>query len=123
MIFIYIFFFIGQCFLIGKEVDHRLKIHFKVNSTIDRLLYRILLGQCLIIFIFGVIGFFSNEIQQFSYWLFWVGFGVFFIWPTRGRIIRETMAGEFKEFKFLDSFEKTLFFMILVMLFVSLPKV
>ena len=32
---LYILFMVGQWFLLGKEVDHRLKIYFKVNSSLD----------------------------------------------------------------------------------------
>jgi hypothetical protein len=41
----YIMFMGGQWYLLGKEIDHRLKIYFRANSSIDRVLYRLIIGQ------------------------------------------------------------------------------
>ncbi|MBF0361028.1 MAG: hypothetical protein HQK49_08450 [Oligoflexia bacterium] len=123
MIAIYILFICGQWFLLGKEIDHRFKIYFKVNSSIDRLVYRMILGMIVMIIYFGMIGKLPAELLKHFYWGTWVVLGLFYSWPTRGKIIEETMARQFIEFKFLDLFEKLLIFLLGLFVISSLPKI
>jgi hypothetical protein len=47
--------------------------------------------------------------------------GLFYSWPTRGKIIQESVSSNFGEFRFLDNFEKTLVALVLLMFIFSLP--
>ena len=38
---IYCLYLMGMFYLIGREVDHRLKIYFRTNSSIDRMFYQL----------------------------------------------------------------------------------
>lgn len=123
MMLFYLFFLVGQWFLIGKEIDHRLKIFFKVNSNMDRVLYRTISGLIFFIFYANIISLLPHKWIYNFYWITWVLIGIFFSWPTRGKIIRESVTSNFTEFKFLDSFEKTTLGLIFMMVFFSIPKI
>ncbi|MBF0300694.1 MAG: hypothetical protein HQK51_18415 [Oligoflexia bacterium] len=124
MIIIYILFICGQWFLLGKEIDHRFKIYFKVNSSLDRVVYRMILGMIVMIVYFGMLGtILPSELLKHFYWGTWIVLGLFYSWPTRGKIIEETMSRQFIEFKFLDPFEKLLIFLLGLFTVVSLPKI
>jgi hypothetical protein len=118
----YILFIVSQWFLLGKEIDHRLKIYFRVNSSIDRVVYRLFLGMFFFILLFNLISFFDSKWVYNSYWITWVCLGLFYSWPTRGKIIQESVSSNFGEFKFLDRFEKTLVALILIMFIFSIPE-
>ncbi len=119
---LYIFFIVGQWFLLGKEIDHRFKIYFRVNSSIDRVVYRLFLGMIFFIILFNFISFLESRWIANLFWGIWISLGLFYSWPTRGKIIQESVSSNFGEFKFLDGFEKTLLTLILLMFFVSLPE-
>lgn len=117
----YILFVVAQWFLLGKEIDHRLKIYFRVNSSIDRIIYRIFLGLFFFVILFNLIALFPSKWIYNSFWVTWSLLGLFYSWPTRGKIIQESVSSNFGEFRFLDGFEKTLVAFILIMFVVSLP--
>ena len=117
----YILFIVSQWFLLGKEIDHRLKIYFRVNSSIDRVVYRLFLGMFFFILLFNLINLLDSKWIYNSYWIVWILLGLFYSWPTRGKIIQESVSSNFGEFKFLDNFEKTLFGLIILMFIFSLP--
>lgn len=115
-------FMIGQWFLLGKEIDHRLKIYFKVNSSIDRVTYRIHLGMFFAIIYFNVLCLFPGKWIYNLFWATWALLGLFYSWPTRGRIIQESVSSNFQEFKYLDRFEKTLLLLIGLIFTFSIPE-
>lgn len=117
----YILFVVAQWFLLGKEIDHRLKIYFRVNSSVDRIIYRIFLGLFFFVILFNLIALLPSKWIYNSFWVTWSLLGLFYSWPTRGKIIQESVSSNFGEFRFLDGFEKTLVTFILIMFFVSLP--
>jgi hypothetical protein len=119
---LYILFIVSQWFLLGKEIDHRLKIYFRVNSSIDRVVYRLFLGMFFFILLFNLINFLDSKWVYNSYWITWVFLGLFYSWPTRGKIIQESVSSNFGEFKFLDRFEKTLVALIVIMFIFSVPE-
>jgi hypothetical protein len=119
----YMMFIMGQWYLLGKEVDHRLKIYFRSNSSVDRILYRILSGGIIMMFLFNIISLLSSELINYVFWIFFISLGIFYSWPTRGKIIEETVSGQFSEFRFLDSFEKTILVLSVIMFLVTLPEV
>lgn len=119
---LYILFMVGQWFLLGKEVDHRLKIYFRVNSSMDRVIYRLLLGMILMLIYFNLLSFLSPKWIYNTFWMTWILLGLFYSWPTRGKIIQESVSSHFTEFRYLDSFEKTLVGLILLMFLVSIPE-
>lgn len=121
MMTLYILFIVSQWFLLGKEIDHRLKIYFRVNSSIDRVVYRLLLGMFFFVMLFNLINLFDSKWIYNCYWITWAILGLFYSWPTRGKIIQESVSSHFGEFKFLDNFEKTLLGLIVLMVIFSLP--
>lgn len=118
---LYIVFMIGQWFMLGKEIDHRLKIFFKANSSLDRVVYRLLMGMTFFILYFNFLSLFPSKWIYNLFWVTWVLLGLFYSWPTRGKIIQESVSSNFYEFRFLDSFEKTLVGLIFLTLIVSMP--
>lgn len=122
MMLAYLLFMGGQWYLLGKEIDYRFKIYFRANSTIDRLLYRIVLGHTLMIFILNLMSFIPDEMVRHFFWGFFIVVGIFYSWPTRGKIIQESVSTQFDEYKYLDSFEKTVLFMALAIFLVSMPS-
>lgn len=121
MMTLYILFIVSQWFLLGKEIDHRLKIYFRVNSSIDRVIYRLLLGMFFFILLFNLINLLDSKWIYNSYWITWAILGLFYSWPTRGKIIQESVSSNFGEFRFLDNFEKTLVGLIMLMFVFTLP--
>lgn len=119
---LYMFFMLGQWYLLGKEIDHRLKIYYRANSSMDRIIYRLLSGNIFLILLFNFFSLFPVAIMETCFWTFFVSVGLFYSWPTRGKIIEESMAGQFGEFRFLDNFERTVVLMIAAMFLVSLPE-
>lgn len=122
MMLAYLMFMAGQWYLLGKEIDHRLKIYFRANSSIDRILYRVIIGQATMILIFNLMSFIPDSIVRHFFWGFFVIVGLFYSWPTRGKIIEESVSTQFTEYKYLDAFEKTVLFITLVMFFTSMPS-
>lgn len=122
MMLCYLLFMAGQWYLLGKEVDHRLRIYFRANSTVDRILYRLVIGYGLMILVFNIMSFIPSDIVRHFFWAFFAGVGLFYSWPTRGKIIQESVATQFTEYKYLDSFEKTVLFLIMIMFLVSIPS-
>ncbi|MDA8793216.1 hypothetical protein N9N67_08220 [Bacteriovoracaceae bacterium] len=123
ILLIYQFFMFGQWYLLGKEVDNRLKIYYRVNSTMDRFLYRIIVGNLLSTSLFALIAYLGNEdLINIFYWSFFVIVGLFYSWPTRGKIVEESVSSQFKEFRFLDSFEKNILILTITFFIFSLPE-
>lgn len=118
----YLMFMAGQWYLLGKEIDHRLKIYFRANSSIDRVLYRVIIGNATMILVFNVMSFIPDSIVRHFFWGFFVVVGLFYSWPTRGKIIEESVSTQFTEYKYLDSFEKTVLFLTLAMFVTSMPS-
>lgn len=119
---LYILFTVSQWFLLGKEIDHRFKIYFRVNSSIDRVVYRLFLGMFFFILLFNLINLLPPKWIYNSFWIVWVILGLFYSWPTRGKIIQESVSSNFGEFKFLDRFEKTLVVLILALFVFTIPE-
>ncbi len=119
----YSMFMIGQWYLIGKEFDYRFKIYSRVNASLDRVLSRIFTGMVLIIFYFSFLSLFSAKWINNFFWITWIVTGIFYSWPTRGKIIQESMSSNISEFKFLDSFERTLLLLIIIFFIVSMYSI
>lgn len=117
----YILFIMSQWFFLGKEIDHRLKIYFRVNSSMDRVVYRLFLGMFFFILYFNLLYLFPGKWINNLFWTTWVLLGLFYSWPTRGKIIKESVTSNFSEFRYLDSFEKTLVGLIVLMFLISIP--
>ena len=118
----YILFMVGQWFFLGKEIDHRIEIYFKVNSIVDRILYRIYIGMFFMALYFNLLQVLSGKWIYNSFWITWATLGLFYSWPTRGRIIQESVTTHFSELKYLDISEKILLVLSLITLIVTLPK-
>jgi hypothetical protein len=111
----------SQWFFLGKEIDYRLKIYFRVNSSIDRVVYRLFLGMFFFIVLFNCLYLLPSKWVYNFFWVIWGSLGLFYSWPTRGKIIQESVTTNFSEFKYLDGFEKTLVSLIVLMVLVSVP--
>ena len=118
----YLIFMAGQWYFLGKEIDHRLKIYFRANSSIDRILYRVIIGQATMMLIFNLMSFIPDDIVRHFFWGFFVIVGLFYSWPTRGKIIEESVSTQFTEYRYLDSFEKTVLFLSVAMFLTSMPS-
>jgi len=121
MMCLYILFMVSQWFLLGKEIDHRLKIYFRVNSSMDRVIYRLILGMVTMVVYFSLLGLLPQEILKHFFWGTWIVLGIFYSWPTRGKIIQETVSSQMGEFKYLDSFEKTILGLTALLFLISVP--
>jgi len=122
LMLLYLMFLAGQWYLLGKEIDHRFKIYFRANSSIDRILYRLLIGLSSMILIMNVMSFIPEQIVRHFFWGFFVVLGLFYSWPTRGKIIEESVSTQFTEYKYLDSFEKTVVLLSLALFLFSFPS-
>jgi len=122
MMLAYLMFMAGQWYLLGKEIDHRFKIYFRANSTIDRVLYRVIIGNATMMIIFNLMSFIPDSVIRHFFWGFFVVVGLFYSWPTRGKIIQESVTSQFTEYKYLDAFEKTVLFLTIAMFFTSMPS-
>lgn len=118
---IYSFYFLGFFYLVGKEVDYRLKIYFRSNSSLDRLFYRFFSGFFVSMIVVSFLSLFPAQIQKVYFWLFWVLAGFLYIWPTRAKVLKEPFLKEVSEFKYLDNFEKLLVVLCAVLAFISIP--
>lgn len=119
---LYALFMGSQWFLLGKEIDHRFKIYAKVNSSLDRVVYRLFTGIFFLVLYFNFLSFFPHKWIYNMFWVTWALLGIFYSWPTRGKIIQESMTGQFAEFKFLDSFERTILLLTILLFVVSIPE-
>ena len=122
MALLYLFFMGTQWFLLGKEIDHRLKIYFRTNSSMDRVIYRILTGKMALILHFIALSYLPSPLLHYAFWGTWIALGLFYSWPTRGKIIQETITSNFTEFRFLDSLEKTVLFLCCFLFLISIPE-
>ncbi|MAE57353.1 MAG: hypothetical protein CME69_00650 [Halobacteriovorax sp.] len=119
---LYCTFIMSQWFLLGKEIDHRLKIYFRVNSSIDRVVYRVFMGMFFMTIFFNLLYLLPHKWIYNSFWATWVSLGLFYSWPTRGKIIQESVTSNFNEYRYLDRFEKTVLFLVIVLFIVSIPE-
>ncbi|HXH73987.1 MAG TPA: hypothetical protein VNJ08_03430 [Bacteriovoracaceae bacterium] len=122
MMFCYLMFMLGQWYLLGKEIDHRFKIYFRANSSIDRVLYRVVIGNAFMILLFNLMSFIPDDIVKHFFWGFYVLIGFFYSWPTRGKIIEESVSTQFTEYKYLDAFEKVVLFLSVTLFICSMPS-
>jgi hypothetical protein len=122
MMLFFLMFMAGQWYLLGKEIDHRLKIYFRANSSIDRVLYRLVIGHATMIIIFNMMSLLPSEITKHFFWGFFIVVGLFYSWPTRGKIIEESVSTQFTEYKYLDAFEKTVLILSLAIFACSMPS-
>lgn len=113
----------GQWYLLGKEIDHRFKIYYRANSSMERIVYRMVMGSIVMLLLFNLFILFPSAVQGYLFWIFFGMLGVFYSWPTRGKIIEESMVSQFSEIKFLDSFEKTVLSLGVITLLISLPEI
>lgn len=123
VLMMYMVFMGSQWYFLGKEIDHRLKIYYRANSSLDRILYRIILGSIAMVGLFNIFAIFPKFILDYIFWIFFVVVGLFYSWPTRGKIIQESMSDQLGELKFLDSFERTILILSAFTFFISLPEI
>ena len=122
ILLMYMTFMGGQWYLLGKELDHRMKIYYRANSSVDRIVYRIVLGSIVMILLFNLFSLLPQFLIGYAFWIFFAVVGLFYSWPTRGKIITESMTDQFGEFRYLDSFEKTVLVLSVGTFLVSLPE-
>ncbi len=118
----YSLFLFWQWTLISKEVEYRLKIYTRSNSSMDRILSRIILGSSAAVFYCSFLMLLPEMLREILYWVVWVSWGIWISWPTRKKILESKISNDFSEFRFLDGFEKTVFIVLLGIVFVSIPS-
>lgn len=123
ILLMYSCFLAGQWYLLGREIDQRFKIYYRANSSMDRFLYRIINGMIFMMLLFGLLNLLPQSVVGFVFWTFLTVLGFFYSWPTRGKLVEESMSDQFYEFRFLDSFEKTVLYLTIIMFAVSLPEI
>ncbi|MCB9094627.1 MAG: hypothetical protein H6621_06110 [Halobacteriovoraceae bacterium] len=119
----YFVFICWQSYLLSREIEHRLRIYPRANSSMDRILARILMGSSLIMVYCSFLSVFSGKVADVLYWSVWLMWLIWLSWPTKKKIIESRISNEFSEFKFLDGFEKTTLFLGLLTFVVSLPHI
>ncbi len=122
LMILYIMFMTGQWFLLGKEIDHRFKIYFRINSSVDRIVYRLFMGMFFMLIYFNFLNLLSPKWIYNCFWMTWIVLGFYYSWPTRGKIIQESVTTNFGEFRYLDAFEKTVLFLVLGFIVISIPE-
>ncbi len=123
MMVFYIMFMVSQWFFLGKEIDHKLRIYFNINSSMDRVVYRLILGMGFFIIYLNLLSILPGKWIYNCFWITWILLGLFYSWPTRGKIIQESVTTNFSEIKYLDSFEKTLLLLSLLIFIISFPNI
>ncbi|MDH4469067.1 MAG: hypothetical protein QE271_13495 [Bacteriovoracaceae bacterium] len=123
VLLLYIVFLFGQFYLLAKEVDHRLKISVRAQSSTDRILYRLVIGQSFFLIYFFLLNYIPEEIYRHFFWATWAAMGLFYSWPTRGKIIQEGLSTDLNEFRFLDGFEKTILVLLISTCILSIPSI
>ena len=116
--FLLIGFFIFNFYLFGDLSEYLFKVHYKVTSSIDRLISRTLLGYFLVV---CVKFFFNSSFFSFFSYLFLAINFLYFSYPTRSRLYGLSVKSHFSEFRFLDKLEKTTFFLIIFFFLFSIP--
>jgi hypothetical protein len=122
ILLIYIVFLFGQFYLLAKEVDHRLKISVRAQSSTERILYRLVIGQSFFLVYFFLLNYIPSDIYRHFFWATWAAMGLFYSWPTRGKIIQEGISTDLHEFRFLDGFEKTILVLLVSTCLLSIPS-
>ncbi len=122
VILTYFCFIVMNWYVWGKEINYRFKVYARANSSVDRILERVLLGSVVSIFILSCISMFSFVDKMVLYWGFWSMAALFFSYPTKRRIIDRKISFEFSELKFMDGFEKVIFGITLIIFLVSVPS-
>ncbi len=120
-VFLYFVFLTSNWYLWGKEINYRFKIYARANSSLDRILERVIIGLVLSLFIFSFIFIFGQPYTKFFYWAFWILVTLTFSWPTKRKIIDQRISFEFSELKFMDGFEKILLFLVFSLILISIP--
>jgi hypothetical protein len=82
----------------------------------------VIIGSATMMLIFNFMSFIPDNIVRHFFWGFFVILGLFYSWPTRGKIIEESVSTQFTEYRYLDSFEKTVLFLSIAMFLVSMPS-
>lgn len=118
--FLLIIFFIFNFYLFGDLVEYVFKIHYRVGSSINRLISRVLLGYFLILLLRKVLP--LDIFINFFYFFIFLNF-VYFSYPTRSRLYDVTVRSHFSEFKFLDKSERIVLFLIIFYFIFSIPFV
>jgi len=118
--FLLVLFFIFNFYLFGDLVEYIFKIHYRVGSSINRLISRVLIGYFLVLIL--------KEFLALEYFImffyFFIGLNfIYFSYPTRSRLHDLTMRSHFSEFKFLDKSERVVLVLIILYFIFSIPYV
>ena len=122
----YVLFLAGQWLLLGREADHLFGIYLRAVSSADRAAYRVCLGMFLMAACFGALALLPGPWVRVSYWSVWAALGLLRSWPTRGRLIDESVAARFGwlgGLGRLDWLEGTVLGLVLATLVVTVPDV
>ena len=118
--FILVIFFIFNFYLFGDLVEYLFKIHYRVNSSINRLISRVLVGYFFVLIFKEVLP--PEFFPHFIYVFISLNF-IYFSYPTRSRLHDLTMRSHFSEFKFLDKSERIVLLLIILYFIFSIPFV
>lgn len=118
-----VLFFLTLSYLLAKEVDGLLKLHVKTHSSLDRVLYRVLVGQALLIVYASLLSLLLPY-EQFGTvgLLSFVLLVLWHAWPTRKKLSRDFITQDLSEYRYLDGFERTTLLLTLGTVLLSIPS-
>ncbi len=121
---LYITFFMITCshwYYLGKEIDHRFQFNYRSNSSIDKVYYRVFLGQIISFIFYSFFIYLPQKYFWIGYVCAWLSLAIIVAWPSRKKIINESFNMQLSEFKFLDSFERLTLFLCIALCILSFP--
>ena len=124
LVSVFVGYFIGfNFYLVGLYLDHAFKIYYHLNSSLDRVVYRLLFGGAtisLLVLFFKMTGG-ERYITLASYSV--VAFNLLLsVYPTTAKIIYSSTSKNFSELKHLDKLERFILSMFATYFMFSTPN-
>jgi len=122
---VFIAYFVGyNTYFIGVYLDYIFKIYYHLNSSLDRMIYRIVFGSSLLSFIyyFTTLLFGDGATVFVTYPLVIIN-GLFSIYPTTAKLIFSSISSNLGELKHLDKLEKMLLGIFIIYFISSTPNI
>ena len=122
---LFIGYFLGVNFyLVGLYLDYLFKIYYHLNSSLDRMIYRLLFGAttvAVIVALLKLVGF-DNYVNYFCWALVFINL-IFSIYPTSAKLVFSSVTSNLGELKHLENMEKVLLSIFLIYFIFSTPNV
>ena len=122
---IFVAYFVGMNFyMVGLYLDYIFKIYYHLNSSLDRMVYRLIFGASFtsILFVALIFMFGEKYLLNFSFLIVTINL-IFSVYPTSARVIHNNVSSNLGELKHLDNLEKVLLGMFGIYFFFSVPDI